>query len=288
MKGTAYLFQAALIILWWVMISVNDHVYSVFSYTIINKQSYFALLVPDVLLLGILSLIRAYFKKEVLGYIILGAFSYATLFCINASFLGHDGLIPTTIMTFGLFFNLYLCFPKYFHRQSDSNSLLYNSIKTTIQILSFWLLFLVLIPYIILLNTQPLISLPSSTPLLIVSTALFLLFSLLGLLSAFEMVKKGNGTPLPVDSTNLLVISGPYSLVRNPMAVAGVGQLVSISLAFSSVPILLFAILGALSWHIIVRPIEEQDLYQKFGEDYLHYKRTVKCWIPTSLFEKYN
>lgn len=76
MKGTAYLFQASLIIVWWISISINHEFYELFAYSKVTKVAYFALLVPDFLLLGILSLIRAYFVKRDFSLIILGAFAW--------------------------------------------------------------------------------------------------------------------------------------------------------------------------------------------------------------------
>jgi protein-S-isoprenylcysteine O-methyltransferase Ste14 len=90
----------------------------------------------------------------------------------------------------------------------------------------------------------------------------------------------GQGTPLPIDCPNQLVVKGPYRFVRNPMALAGIGQGVSIGWYFGSFIIILYALSGAVLWHILVRPEEEKDLAQRFGNSYLEYQQKVKCWIP--------
>ena len=95
------------------------------------------------------------------------------------------------------------------------------------------------------------------------------------------MVRDGEGTPLPLDQTNKLVISGPYQYVRNPMAIAGIGQGVAVSIIFQSLPILVYSLLGALVWHLAVRPFEERDMVKRFGESYVQYRERVSCWIPT-------
>lgn len=279
-SGTAYLFQASLISVWWVLISVCDEFYLLFSFSEISRESYFALLVPDLLLLGVLSLVRAYKESRGLSLIILGAFSYATLFCINASFLGSDGFLPTATMVFGLVFNVYLCYPKFFNRNSVTESLLKNSFKTLIQVLSFWTLFLGVIPYLILFVSKSQIDVIDQPLTLYTGLILFLAFTLLGLSSAFFMVRNGKGTPLPMDATNYLVTAGPYNYIRNPMAVAGVGQIIAISIVFSSVHVAIYSLIGGLAWHFVVRPIEETDLVQKFGSAYLEYKARTRCWIP--------
>ncbi len=286
MKGTAYLFQASLIIIWWILISVNDEFYQLFSYSTVSSESYFTLLVPDFLLLGILSLVRAYKLKRDLSLIILGAFSYAALFCISASISGKDGFIPTGTMVFGLSFNLYLCYPAIFFRNSINYSNSTNAIKTGIQVISFWALFLGAIPYLILYNSNASIELSDADLILTISVLLFILFSLLGLSSAYFMVLKGKGTPLPIDATNLLVKSGPYKFVRNPMAIAGVGQILSISIAFSSIHVAIYALIGGFAWHFVVRPFEEKDLLQKFGAEFEAYREATFCWFPVNFLTK--
>lgn len=91
----------------------------------------------------------------------------------------------------------------------------------------------------------------------------------------------GKGTPLPFDCAQKLVIKGPYKYVRNPMAVAGIGQALSIGLYFGSFLILIYALSGAVLWHVLVKPSEEKDLQNRFGNEYLVYKQKVKCWIPS-------
>lgn len=280
MKGTAYLFQSVLIIIWWILITLNEDIYSIFSYSAISVDSYFNLLVPDLGLLGILSLIRAYKTSRDLSLIILGAFSYATLFCINATITGLDGFLPTTVMIFGLAFNLLLCYPKSFLKESSTSNKYILVVKTTIQIISFWTLFLGIIPGMIIYTIFGKLELPDSIIIYSISSILFVLFSLLGLSSAYVMVKFGEGTPLPVDATKELVIAGPYKYLRNPMAVAGVGQILSITIVFKALPLVIYAIIGGIAWHIIVRPIEEKDLQERFGTRYLTYKSNTACWIP--------
>lgn len=112
------------------------------------------------------------------------------------------------------------------------------------------------------------------------SAALFAAFSMLGLTSSYFMVRDGCGTPLPLDQTNELVESGPYRFVRNPMAIAGIGQGLALAELFQSIPIMVYALLGAAVWHLVVRPVEERNMVERFGEPYLSYRNRVTCWIP--------
>ena len=91
----------------------------------------------------------------------------------------------------------------------------------------------------------------------------------------------GVGTPLPLDSPNFLVVKGPYKFVRNPMAIAGIGQGIAVGLFLGSFGVLIYALLGAILWHILVRPVEEKDLEKRFGKSYQRYKKEIKCWIPS-------
>ena len=94
------------------------------------------------------------------------------------------------------------------------------------------------------------------------------------------MVVQGRGTPLPLDTARELVVGGPYRWVRNPMAVAGVGQGVAVALWWSSGVLLGFFVLGGVAWHIIVRPMEERDLLERFGVSYERYRTTTGLWWP--------
>ncbi len=276
--NTAYIFQASLIFLWWIAISLSEEVYRVFSYASISRQAFFNLLVPDLVLLGLLSLVRSYVTSRDLGLIILGAFAYATLFCVNASLSSLDGVVPTLTMIFGLVFNVFLVYPLSFLRPAKTRSVWINGIKTVIQVVSFWSIFLGILPFLLLWATRGLTDIELFMP--VGAGLMFFAFSVLGLSSAYCMVRWGEGTPLPLDATNRLVLRGPYASIRNPMAVAGVGQILSISLCFGSWPILIYGIVGGLAWHFIVRPIEEHDLSRKFGDEYEVYRKRVRCWIP--------
>jgi protein-S-isoprenylcysteine O-methyltransferase Ste14 len=230
-------------------------------------------------LIGSLSAFRAYRRIAAIEYIVLGAFGYAALYCCNAMFLTGSGLLPTGLMLMGLAYNTFLCFNQTLFRKSTSTSIPINAVKTSIQVVCIWILALVVIPYVIL-DAFDTVARPHSGFSLWTGIALFVGFSLLGLASSFFMVRDGGGTPLPLDQTKELVVSGPYRFVRNPMAIAGIGQGLAIATMFRSIPILVYSLLGAMIWHFVVRPIEEHDMVQRFGRSYLDYRERVTCWIP--------
>ena len=106
------------------------------------------------------------------------------------------------------------------------------------------------------------------------------LASVLGVWSAVVMSTLGDGTPLPSAMPNRLVIAGPYRWIRNPMAVAGIVQGTAIGLILQSWLVIAYAVVGSLVWNYAVRPLEESDLKERFGEEFQQYRDTVRCWIP--------
>src|SRR5207253_638214 len=74
------------------------------------------------------------------------------------------------------------------------------------------------------------------------------------------MARHGEGTPLPLDGPRRLVLAGPYGYVRNPMAIAGLGQGLCVGVGTGSWLVVAYALLGSAIWNWIVRPSEEEDL----------------------------
>lgn len=109
---------------------------------------------------------------------------------------------------------------------------------------------------------------------------LFMGASALGFVSAVTMAWRGDGTPLPTATAPKLVVSGPYRWVRNPMAVAGIAQGIAVGWYFGSYTVIGYAISGAFVWHCLVRPSEEADLAERFGDSYRLYKGSVWLWVP--------
>ena len=90
----------------------------------------------------------------------------------------------------------------------------------------------------------------------------------------------GKGTPLPAMTASELVVRGPYRFVRNPMAVAGAAQTIGVGIMLQTWSVFVAAVGGAAFWHLVIRPVEEADLLDRFGASYEHYRRTTRCWVP--------
>lgn len=282
MKETAFLFQAVLVLLWWLGLLASPTFFDAFQFEGISAVAFWSFFIPDVILIAALSGVRAYYRQTALEYLILGAFAYATLYCCNAAILTQSGFLATGLMVLGSLYNLFIILGHQLFRTSTAG-LVQNALKTAVQITCIWLLALVVIPFLILdaFGADTKIDLTGWT---VASGGLLMLSSLLGLYASYAMVRYGNGTPLPLDQSRQLVLVGPYRYVRNPMAIAGIGQGLAVGLLYGSIPICAYALLGALVWHWVVRPYEEKNLSERFGPEYDEYRQRVSCWVPRSRY----
>jgi protein-S-isoprenylcysteine O-methyltransferase Ste14 len=106
----------------------------------------------------------------------------------------------------------------------------------------------------------------------------------LGLLLVFKTVvmfsTRGKGTLAPWDPPQKLVVEGVYRHVRNPMISGVCGILLGEGLLLKSLTLLAwFAVFWAIN-AVYIPLSEEPGLSQRFGDDYITYKRNVPRWIP--------
>ena len=169
-------------------------------------------------------------------------------------------------------------------RRARPASVAFNTFKTLVQAFWMWLIFLGIGPVCVwkfetflLQRGLALARFPGSLAL---SIPLFVAGWFVAWASAWALIRWGEGTPLPFDATNKLVVRGPYLWVRNPMACASLLQGAAVGLFLGSPLVLAYIALGALLWNFLARPWEERDLEGQFGDDYRAYKRAVRCWWP--------
>ena len=93
-------------------------------------------------------------------------------------------------------------------------------------------------------------------------------------------VKVGRGTPAPWETPKKLVVRGPYRHVRNPMIIGVLAILLAEVLLLRSWPLGCWMILFFLGNAVYFPLVEEKELEQRFGNEYLVYKRNVPRWIP--------
>ena len=217
-----------------------------------------------VLVAGALALYATLTTEAGWGVLIMAAASGASVLALSLVVLGR---IPTEWMTTG---------PFAFRAARPEAP---HGVITAVQVFFFWGFFLVVAPLAIAflerrwqlgLDIQ---AVPAGIVLLALASAL-------GVWSAIAMSTLGKGTPLPSSMANRLVIAGPYRFVRNPMAVAGIVQGVAVGLILGSWLVVVYAVVGSVLWNYAVRPLEEADLEQRFGDEFRRYRDRVRCWVP--------
>ena len=97
---------------------------------------------------------------------------------------------------------------------------------------------------------------------------------------ALDFAYVGRGTPAPIDPPKILVARGLYCFVRNPMYISVTLILLGESLLFESRPLLRYAVIVWVGFHLFVILYEEPTLREKFGASYEEYCRAVPRWIP--------
>lgn len=104
---------------------------------------------------------------------------------------------------------------------------------------------------------------------------------LLCLLECFgRFALEGRGTPAPVAQTEILVVSGLYRFVRNPMYVAVLTIVLGEGLLFGNVLLFAYAIVLWFVFHLFIRFYEEPHLARRFGISYETYSLHVRRWLP--------
>ena len=111
-----------------------------------------------------------------------------------------------------------------------------------------------------------------------------LLFMIIGWLFANWTVKvqfsSGRGTPIPLMATQRLVVKEPYTYCRNPMTLGTTLFYLGVAIwpgSFSAIGLGLIYPVGIL---IYIKLIEEKELEERFGSEYLEYKRRTPFLIP--------
>ena len=170
---------------------------------------------------------------------------------------------------------------KNWFRPAGRRSAKNNVTRTLLQSAVFWGLFLWLIP-IAIHNLESALDWAALRFDRQVTTGwiLFAMCGSLGISSGVTLAVQGAGTPLPMDTARKLVIRGPFRYVRNPMAVAGIGQGIAVGVVLGSGLVIAYSLAGAVIWHVAVRPHEEADLLDRFAEDYRRYRDSTNLWIP--------
>ncbi|HSG39172.1 MAG TPA: isoprenylcysteine carboxylmethyltransferase family protein [Thermoanaerobaculia bacterium] len=287
-----FAFQGVAVLAWWALLLCVPSTRSWFLPRGSLERDLLAFAFPDLglvvvgsLLASVLIARRSRWALPV-AFLVAGGMDYAALYCMAWAMASDSAWWNVVLMTPAAFLSTTFAFdgaaahlPAF--RQARPASSNWNVAKTLFQVVAFWSVLLGVLPWaIVWIEKQlgvPGFRLPGQV---LLAACLFLAFSALGLYSGMTMAVLGQGTPLPIDSPRRLVVRGPYAYVRNPMAVAGLGQGFSVGLGLGSWGVLLYVLFGGLVWNFIVRPAEEGDLERSFGDEFLRYREQVRCWRP--------
>lgn len=290
--GAYFFMQGTAIVLWWLLLLFFPSTREYFLLGGGSEDTLRAFLLPDLVTLVFSSFVACILCfRDGSGvqagvWFTSGAISYVTLYCLALAVITGVGWLGVTLMLPAMLLSITSAlavspFVSEFFRQAAPASSGWNLAKTVIQIIIFWGVLLFLIPYLITEMEESIGVLHFRfTFQRALSFLLFFCFSALGLWSGLTMAHAGEGTPLPLDSPRRLVISGPYAYVRNPMAIAGLGQGIAVGLWLGSALVLGYVFIGGCIWQLFVRPLEEDDMMKHFGAAYSNYALHVACWRP--------
>lgn len=92
---------------------------------------------------------------------------------------------------------------------------------------------------------------------------------------------KGQGTPNPKLPPKAFIISGPYKVSRNPMALGGLLTLLGEAIVYYSPSLLGLTILYGIVVYFNAKFVEEPELKKRFGESYNAYLKRVPRFFPS-------
>lgn len=90
----------------------------------------------------------------------------------------------------------------------------------------------------------------------------------------------GRGTPGPVEQTEVLVVSGLYRFLRNPMYVCVLMIVLGQALLLGRVALFAYVAVLMIVFHLFVVLYEEPTLRRRFGESHEIYCIHVRRWWP--------
>ncbi len=123
-------------------------------------------------------------------------------------------------------------------------------------------------------------ALADSISIILFGAFIILLGTVLAVWTIFLFKTKGQGTPNPKLPPKVFVVSGPYRLSRNPMALGGLLILLGEAIVYYSPSLLGLAILYGVVVYFNAMFIEEPELRERFGDPYKDYLERVPRFLP--------
>lgn len=297
-SGYYLLFQAAAFAGWWAWLWARPEARAWFVPNGAGERDLMAFLLPDLCVAAATSGAAgvAFFLclrwAQPLAWFSAGAVVYAAIYCVGWAVQRESGWLNVACMLPAALFATIAALDAgrgavpIFRRAAQGpdgrNERRRHVLATLAQIAVFWSFFLFVVPVCVAYVERG-VGWPAGFAFLGqggVAASAFVMLSVLGLASGMTMAGLGQGTPLPFDAPNRLVVAGPYAYLRNPMVVAGLGQGMAVAVWLGSWMVVVYVIVGGSIWQWLVRPAEERDLAEAFGAEYERYRAAVRCWIP--------
>ena len=90
----------------------------------------------------------------------------------------------------------------------------------------------------------------------------------------------GKGTPIPLMATQKLVVKRPYTYCRNPMTLGTTAFYLGIAIWTGSLSALGLSLIYPMIILIYIKLIEEKELEERFGAEYMEYKGRTPFLLP--------
>lgn len=283
---------------WWVLLALYPDWKVHFFGAEFGERFSWLFFAPDVISAVViapwcgLAVIRSSKLASPLAWVHFGAQGYAMVLAVGMAVIDPSaywgGLAMALSASLALIFamriqGVHILWGPFDFRPAETRSPRENGLRSLGQTFVMWGVFLVLIPLVLVGFEVALgwnVHWIAEGWMVAAGAALFVFGGSMGISAMVNMVRDGEGTPLPRNCANRLVTRGIYRFIRNPMSFGGVIQGVGVSLIVGSPLILLYTVVGLASWEVLVRHLEEEYLEACFGEEYMEYRRRVRCYVP--------
>jgi len=162
----------------------------------------------------------------------------------------------------------------------------YSKNQRVIAVISGGFIFWIITPFLIVILSHPIdqwVGLPKFV-YGIINPLIGLFLIIAGWLFANWTVKVqfslGKGTPIPLMATQKLVVKKPYTYCRNPMTLGTTAFYLGIAIWMGSLSALGLSFIYPVWIIIYIKLFEEKELEERFGAEYLEYKRETPFLIP--------
>jgi protein-S-isoprenylcysteine O-methyltransferase Ste14 len=147
-------------------------------------------------------------------------------------------------------------------------------------------LFLFLIPYLLVVQApklDPLLRFPHlyfGVANIIFGVVLIIAGGIFALWSIISQFTLADGTPLPMLPTKKLLINGAFRYCRNPMTLGTILAYSGVAVLVGSLSSFLFVMLFFAALLCYLKFLEEKELADRFGQEYLDYKAATPFLLP--------